>query len=114
MRATDRPPSSRPPPPLAGCPVPLIRAQEASLENSLYTLVSFDPDAPSRENQAFGPWRHYIIGGLKPKAVDALPTAAVGDRADEAVKGLAVNGLVERTEAPLSPWVPASPGAGTG
>lgn len=86
--------------------------QDPTQSESLYTLVSFDPDAPSREDQQFGPWRHFVLPGLKPKSLDALPTAAAEDR--EAVKGLSVNGLVEQTAEALSPWVPASPGAGTG
>lgn len=75
-----------------------------------YTLVSFDPDAPSRENQEFGPWRHGIWPGLKPRSVEEISSAVekVGEQ------NLADKNLVQKTEEPLSPWVAPSPGQGTG
>ncbi|KAI5475461.1 hypothetical protein MNV49_001352 [Pseudohyphozyma bogoriensis] len=68
-----------------------------------YTLLSFDPDAPSREDQKFGPWRHWIIGGLKPLSVDELSAHDVKEQ-----------GLVQKSEEALAPWVGPSPGQGTG
>ncbi|SCV69571.1 BQ2448_2591 [Microbotryum intermedium] len=60
---------------------------------SSYAILSFDPDAPSREDQKFGPWRHLIQGGLKVKPESTEVTV---------------------TEESLSPWVAPSPGQGTG
>ncbi|KDE03930.1 hypothetical protein MVLG_05622 [Microbotryum lychnidis-dioicae p1A1 Lamole] len=58
-----------------------------------YAVLSFDPDAPSREDQKFGPWRHLIQGGLKVKPESTEVTVI---------------------EEPLTPWAPPSPGQGTG
>ncbi|SGY77282.1 BQ5605_C005g03595 [Microbotryum silenes-dioicae] len=58
-----------------------------------YAVLSFDPDAPSREDQKSGPWRHLIQGGLKVKPESTEVTV---------------------TEEPLTPWAPPSPGQGTG
>lgn len=66
-----------------------------------YALVSFDPDAPSRENQEFGPWRHWIVGGLKPISVDSITQSSEKP-------------LVEKSEEALTPWTGPSPGKATG
>ncbi|KAL8292419.1 hypothetical protein RQP46_001031 [Phenoliferia psychrophenolica] len=77
-------------------------AEDPTTSDSTYTLVSFDPDAPSREDQSKGPWRHLVRGGFKPKSLDQI-SASGG------------SSLVERSdEELLSPWVGPSPGAGTG
>lgn len=84
--------------------------QDPSDSGSTYTLLSFDPDAPSREDQKFGPWRHLVLGGLKPKSLEEISSAVEtsGER------GLGGQGLVEKTQEALSPWVAPSPGQGTG
>lgn len=71
-----------------------------------FALLAFDPDAPSREDQKFGPWRHWIIGGLKPSTLDEISALA-----ESGTKGTS---LVKSTEEALTPWVGPSPGAGTG
>ena len=77
-------------------------AKDPTTSTSSYTLVSFDPDAPSREDQSKGPWRHLVRGGFKPKSLDEISATGGGS-------------LVERTDAELlSPWVGPSPGQGTG
>ncbi|KAK4052754.1 carboxypeptidase Y inhibitor [Microbotryomycetes sp. JL201] len=93
-----------------GDPVVSFVAQDPSDQQGTFCLVSYDPDAPSRENQEFGPWRHYIAGGLKPKSFDEITSTA--DRSSE--RNLASQALVQQTEEPLSPWVAPSPGKGTG
>ncbi|BGP12705.1 hypothetical protein JCM10213_008843 [Rhodosporidiobolus nylandii] len=35
-------------------------------EGGKYTLALLDPDAPSREEPKWGPFRHWLISGLKP------------------------------------------------
>ncbi|KAK4057420.1 carboxypeptidase Y inhibitor [Microbotryomycetes sp. JL221] len=85
-------------------------AQDPEEQQSTYCLLSFDPDAPSRENQEFGPWRHYVLGGLKPKSIEEI-SSAVESKGE---RGVANQGLVEQTESPISPWVAPSPGKGTG
>lgn len=39
---------------------------------ALYTLISMDPDAPSRANPTSGPWRHAIIEGLLPASLSDI------------------------------------------
>lgn len=90
-------------------PVVTFVAEEGD-GGDVYTLVSFDPDAPSRENQEFGPWRHGIFPGLKPKSLETISSAV--EQAGE--QNLADKELVQKTEEPLSPWVAPSPGQGTG
>ena len=87
-----------------------MRLQDPSDSSATYTLLSFDPDAPSKENQEYGPWRHYVLGGLKPKSLEEI-SAAVEQSGEQ---NLAEKGLVEQTEQPISPWVAPSPGKGTG
>lgn len=95
-------------------PVPSLtsirRSQDPTDSGSTYALLSFDPDAPSREDQKFGPWRHLILGGLKPKSLEEI-TSAVESSGE---RGLGGQGLVEKTTEALSPWVAPSPGQGTG
>lgn len=89
--------------PSEGAEEPLVSftAEDPTVSGGSYTLVSFDPDAPSRVDQHFGPWRHLIRGELKPKSLDEIAVAGGGS-------------LVERTEEPVTPWAGPSPGAGTG
>ncbi|KAK4702716.1 hypothetical protein P7C70_g3509, partial [Phenoliferia sp. Uapishka_3] len=84
-------------------PTVSFTAEDPTTSDSTYTLVSFDPDAPSRQDQSKGPWRHLIRGGFKPRSLDQI--------AESGVKG----SLVERREEELlTPWVGPSPGEGTG
>ncbi|KAM0786850.1 hypothetical protein ACM66B_002277 [Microbotryomycetes sp. NB124-2] len=89
-------------------PADLDQQQQADTN---FCLVSFDPDAPSRENQEFGPWRHYVIGGLQPKSLDQIEASA-SSSSDE--RSSATQSLVQQTQEPISPWVAPSPGKGTG
>ncbi|ORX61474.1 PEBP-like protein [Hesseltinella vesiculosa] len=34
-------------------------------EEAQYTLMMIDPDAPSREQREFGPWRHWVVVNIK-------------------------------------------------
>ncbi|PRP77407.1 putative phosphatidylethanolamine-binding protein [Planoprotostelium fungivorum] len=37
---------------------------------AFYTLLMIDPDAPSREDHKFGPWRHWIVTNIAGSAGD--------------------------------------------
>lgn len=89
--------------PSEGVEEPIISflAADPTSTGESYALLSFDPDAPSRENQEFGPWRHWIVGGLKPVSVDSI---AQGSEKP----------LVEKSEEALTPWTGPSPGKATG
>lgn len=78
------------------------------MEKSTYTILSFDPDAPSRQDQQYGPWRHWIQGGLQPKSLEEISA-----KVEQSGEG-ALGGLVSVTKEAISPWVAPSPGKGTG
>lgn len=40
--------------------------EEEEEEEELYTLVMTDPDAPSREDPKFGPFRHWVVSLSSP------------------------------------------------
>ncbi|KAM0749911.1 PEBP-like protein [Meredithblackwellia eburnea MCA 4105] len=73
-----------------------------------YTLLSFDPDAPSREDQKFGPWRHWVLEGLKGKSLEQVEEAAAAGTQGGASL------TVTKTKEAMAPWVAPSPGQGTG
>lgn len=75
---------------------------------ALYTLVSIDPDAPSRSNQSAGPWRHCVIDGLQPASLAEISLHATSTPAQE-------KALVRRTkEEVICEWTGPSPPTGTG
>ena len=70
-----------------------------------YTVVCVDPDAPSRTDHKFGPWRHYVHPGFRTHP-DALSEAQIKSEQ---------GGLqAQSKEEALSPWAGPGPGPKTG
>ena len=73
---------------------------------SLYTLISIDPDAPSRWNQVAGPWRHAVIEGLLPRSSAELAVTGADHDPFKAVK--------MTREKVITPWLGPAPPVATG
>ncbi|CAE6483344.1 hypothetical protein ACGC1H_001129 [Rhizoctonia solani] len=74
--------------------------------DSTYTLAFLDPDAPSRADPKFGPFRHWVITGLQAPSVDAIAQLAK----DAANAPIEAKSAKEAT----TPYRPPGPGPGTG
>ncbi|KIM25457.1 hypothetical protein M408DRAFT_211168 [Serendipita vermifera MAFF 305830] len=85
-------------------------------EPSSYTIVFVDPDAPSRQDQKFGQWRHWVQPGLRPPSIQALASLAGGATSDVDIK------ISEATAQPFAtkekeaatPWRGPGPNPGSG
>ncbi|PVF97109.1 PEBP-like protein [Serendipita vermifera] len=81
---------------------------------SSYTLVLMDPDAPSRTDQKFGPWRHWVQTGIVPTGIQAVADAAGESQGVKAGDSTAVpfadTGKVEAA----TPYLGPGPGPNTG
>jgi len=75
--------------------------------SSTYTLAFLDPDAPSRADPKFGPFRHWVITGLRPPAVETL--VALAKDSDPSLSAGAKS-VKEAT----TPYRPPGPGPGSG
>ncbi|KAG9095291.1 hypothetical protein FRC06_009953 [Ceratobasidium sp. 370] len=76
-------------------------------ETSTYTLAFLDPDAPSRADPKFGPFRHWVLTGLKAPAAETL--AALTKECDPSPPVGA-----KSFKAATTPYRPPGPGPGTG
>jgi phosphatidylethanolamine-binding protein (PEBP) family uncharacterized protein len=73
---------------------------------SLYTLISIDPDAPSRWNQVASPWRHAVIEGLLPRSSAELAVTGAEHDPFKAVQMTREN--------VITPWLGPAPPVATG
>lgn len=88
--------------------LPCLFGRQNMESPALYTLVCMDPDAPSREVQTAGPWRHSIMNGLRPASLQDIQVHAASSASSEPL-------LVQTTTTEaLSAWVGPSPGVATG
>ncbi|OJA12358.1 hypothetical protein AZE42_04330 [Rhizopogon vesiculosus] len=62
--------------------------------DQLYTIAMVDPDAPTRENQTYGGYRHWLATGIKPPQ--------------------RINDLAVFTQADTTPYLSPNPPAGSG
>lgn len=76
--------------------------------DSTYTLAFLDPDAPSRADPKFGPFRHWVWTGLKAPAVDTIAALAKQSNVSSAPVG------AQSSKEPVTPYRPPGPGPGTG
>ncbi|CAE6526791.1 unnamed protein product [Rhizoctonia solani] len=74
--------------------------------DSTYTLAFLDPDAPSRADPKFGPFRHWVITGLRAPSVDAIAQLA-NDASNAPI-------AAKSTNQATTPYRPPGPGPGTG
>ncbi|QRW05875.1 phosphatidylethanolamine-binding protein (PEBP) family [Ceratobasidium sp. AG-Ba] len=74
---------------------------------STYTLAFLDPDAPSRADPKFGPFRHWLITGLKAPGVETLVALA---KESDPSPPLGAKSF----KAATTPYRPPGPGPGTG
>ncbi|PAV17652.1 PEBP [Pyrrhoderma noxium] len=83
-----------------------------STDEGTYTLAMLDPDAPSHQDPKFGPFRHWIIQGLRPPTTSEIIAAASKEKelADSAIEPLSAS----TTKPAITPYRPPGPGAGTG
>ncbi|CAE6435728.1 unnamed protein product [Rhizoctonia solani] len=88
---------------------PNIRFAPGSDDNpdSTYTLAFLDPDAPSRADPKFGPFRHWVITGLRAPSVDAITQLAKDDTTAAPIGA-------KSTKQATTPYRPPGPGPGTG
>jgi len=76
-----------------------MQAPVGAADDVSYTLVMVDPDAPSKEDRKWGPFRHWIVSGVKAPAISAL---AAG------------NMSASFTHAEACPYMPPTPPTGSG
>jgi len=72
-----------------------------------YTLLMVDPDAPSRTDQKFGQWRHWVISGLTPTSIDTFA-------ANAECNSPATAPMVKTPKEPDTPYIGPTPGPSTG
>lgn len=87
---------------------PVITFAPGSDDNpdSTYTLAFLDPDAPSRADPKFGPFRHWVITGLKAPGAEAIAQLA---------KDAGGSPIGAKSDKPATtPYRPPGPGPGTG
>ncbi|KAF8741333.1 Phosphatidylethanolamine-binding protein, partial [Rhizoctonia solani] len=75
--------------------------------DSTYTLAFLDPDAPSRADPKFGPFRHWVITGLRAPSADAITQLAKDNTTDAPIGA-------KSTKQATTPYRPPGPGPGTG
>ncbi|KAG8965157.1 hypothetical protein FRC03_000864, partial [Tulasnella sp. 419] len=78
--------------------------------SATYTIVLTDPDAPSRHDQKFGQWRHWVLPGLKPELGQSTVNSAPESNTTAPYQELQVSKTLEAA----TPYVGPGPGPGTG
>ncbi|KAG9124699.1 hypothetical protein FRC07_010589 [Ceratobasidium sp. 392] len=72
-----------------------------------YTIAFLDPDAPSRADPKFGPFRHWVLTGLKAPGVETLVALA---KESDPSPPVGAKSFKQAT----TPYRPPGPGPGTG
>ncbi|THH10430.1 hypothetical protein EW145_g1338 [Phellinidium pouzarii] len=91
-------------------PMGAIEETESSIPT--YTLAMLDPDAPSHTDPKFGPFRHWLISGLKPPTPGEIIAAASAER--DLLAPLPDPLSATSTKAAITPYRPPGPSPGTG
>ncbi|KAL5504798.1 TFS1 [Sanghuangporus vaninii] len=80
--------------------------------NPTYTLAMLDPDAPSHDDPKFGPFRHWVVFGLRPPSPGEVIAAA---SAEADLLSPSADPLAATTfKAAPTPYRPPGPGPGSG
>lgn len=83
-----------------------------STDGGTYTIAMLDPDAPSKQDPKFGPFRHWVTQGLRPPTTSEIVAAASTGRdlGDPLTEPLSAS----TTKPAITPYRPPGPGSGTG
>ncbi|KAI5120422.1 hypothetical protein M0805_006922 [Coniferiporia weirii] len=91
-------------------PMGAIDGVEGSIPT--YTLAMLDPDAPSHADPKFGPFRHWVVSGLKPPTPGEIIAAA---SAEKELLAPSPDPISASSSNPvITPYRPPGPGPGTG
>jgi len=80
--------------------------------SSAFTLVMVDPDAPSRKEPENGPFRHWVLSGLKPPTPGEIEVAASTER--EILSSDPDPLSAQTSNVPISQYTPPQPPQGSG